>query len=112
MVLAPVTREDDLDQRPAAVPPRPASVLLGCGPDELLVFVLQLGGHGHAEVGVVDEAVSEHEVDADDGGQHVDLADENEGQGEEAGQNDGRHRGSVWASLEDREHKEASTNSF
>lgn len=104
MVPAPVTWESDLDQRPAALPPRLGLVHLGCGGDVLFVFGLQLGGHGHAEVGVVDEAVSEHEVDADDGGQHVDLADEYEGQSQKTGQNDGCHWSPVWASLEERVH--------
>lgn len=64
-----------------------------------LLFSLQLEGHGHTEVGVVDEAVGEHEVDADDGGQHVDLTYENEGQGQQAGQTDGCHWGPVGAFL-------------
>lgn len=98
---AAVIWEGDLDQRPAALPPRPGAVRLGRGGDVLVAFGPQLGGHGHAEVGVVDETVSEHEVDADDGGQHVDLADENEGQSQKAGQNDGSHWSLVWASLEE-----------
>lgn len=64
-----------------------------------LLFGLQLEGHSHTEVGVVNEAVGEHEVDADDGGQHIDLTDENEGQGEQAGKTDSRHWSPVWASL-------------
>lgn len=68
-----------------------------------LLFSLQLEGHGHNEVGIVDEAVGEHEVDADDGGQHVDLTDENEGQGQQAGQTDSCHWSSVWAFLLERE---------
>ncbi|TNN52805.1 hypothetical protein EYF80_036979 [Liparis tanakae] len=42
-------------------------------------FCFALEVHGHAEEGVVDEAVGEQEVNGDDGGQHINLTDENEG---------------------------------
>lgn len=67
-----------------------------------LISILKVGGHGHAEVGIVDKAVGEHEVDGDDGRQYVDLADENEGHCHQARQKDSRHRGLVWAFLSGR----------
>lgn len=92
-----IAREGGPDQRPGTVWPTVAS--LGRGAGVPLLFGLQLEGHRHAEVGVVNEAVGEHEVDADDGGQHIDLTDENEGQGEQAGETDRCHWSPVWASL-------------
>lgn len=100
----PVVGESDLDQRPAALPPWPTVACFACDEGALFfVFGLQQGGHDHAKVGVVDEAIGEHEVDADDGGQHVDLTDENEGQRQQAGQTDGCHWSPVWAFLLERD---------
>lgn len=64
-----------------------------------LLFILQLEGHGHAKVGIVDDAVGEDEVDADDGGQNIDLTNENEGRGQQAGQTDSCNWSLVWAFL-------------
>lgn len=67
-----------------------------------LLFGVYQEGHGHTEVGVVNEAVSEHEVDADNRGQHIDLTDENERQGQQAGQADGCDWSPVWPFLLER----------
>lgn len=49
----------------------------------------------HTEVAIVNYAVGKHEVDGDDGSQNIDLADEDEGHGDQAGQTDGSHRGLI-----------------
>lgn len=59
--------------------------------------------HTHTpEVGVVNEAVGEHEVDGDDGGQDVDLSDEDESHGQQASQDYGCHRSLIRTFLLDR----------
>lgn len=98
LAAAAIIRERDFDQWAGARPGRPAAVRFG-QEGEPLLLTLHLEGHGHAEVGIVDEAVGEHEVDADDRSQHVDLADENERQGQQAGQKDGSHWSLVGPSL-------------
>lgn len=62
-------------------------------------FSLKPEGHGHAKVGVVNEAVGEHEVDGDDWCKDVDLANKNESHGHQAGQDDGCHWSFVGAFL-------------
>lgn len=64
-----------------------------------LVFGLELDGHGHTEVGVVNETVGKHKVDGDNGCQNVDLTNEDEDHGQQAGQADSRYWGLVWATL-------------
>ena len=98
-----IVREGGLNQRPRALPDWRTLASFCRDEWSFLFFSLQLEGHGHTEVGVVDEAVGEHEVDADDGRQHVDLTDENEGQGQQAGQTDGCYRSPVWSFLLQRE---------
>lgn len=95
LAAAAVIRARDLDRRSRAWPGRPAVAPFARGEGVPLLITLQLEGHGYAEIGVVDEAVGKHEVDCDDRGQRVDLANENERQGQQAGETDGGHRSPV-----------------